>query len=108
MDMKADTRACVERNPKYRAVKFTKELIDGFGCVTASCGLFGRSCEKCMSNTRTPYVIIDNQKVFVIRNCDYPCTHFNPHENFYIVKDETSGVVKFLSEKEFNKKYEFF
>lgn len=107
MNMKSDTRVCVERNPNYRAVKFTEGLIDGYDCVVSPCGLFDKSCESCTMNTRTPYILIDNQKVFVTRNCSYPCTHFNPKDNFYILKDETSGVVSFVSEKNFNKKYEF-
>lgn len=107
MDMKLDTMACIEINPSYRAVKFTKSLIDGYDCATAFCGMLDTKCEDCNWNTKTPYIMIDDEKVFVTRVCDYPCTGFNLGDEFYILRDETFGVTKFLSKSEFKSRYEY-
>lgn len=107
MDINVDMRRCVEREPDYRAVKFSKLLIEGYDCSKVGCGLFSDACKKCQWNTQTPFITIDNGKIFVCRTCESPCTGFEVNEDFYIVRDEVSNTTQFISSKEFNKKYEY-
>lgn len=107
MKDKSATQYCVERSPKYRAVKFSKDLIQGYECAKTGCGLFNTDCETCSWNTKTPYIIIDDTKVFVCRDRTRLSTGFNEEDAFYILIDEFNNSIKCIDEKTFNERYEF-
>lgn len=100
--VKSAGKVCVPRAPERLAVKFDKSMIAGYDCISHGCGRFDvPSCEECNWNTMTPYIVIGERRAFLTDN------GFTVDDDFYILLNDKTNEVVFISEEHFNKTYKW-